>query len=429
MQLSKALVLHDVPFSSLLYVSKPLAALLTRRWAQILFFLLGIQTMRSASREDPSNLDQEFKFSALQNRATGRTLSAWHDLNSSCDSDCSSTPPAVASISYFGVLINGAVPKIPSVLLCAPDGSLILRYCTAVHWNGWFFVTSSTAPPEYDPVRFVLHARSGAPGARWATAGSSSFARIHISTALFHGAFPTPTVRGARVDLDLVRHRVGSLWFSVVIIFAFAAAGALRREELCEPILATFYGGWALANLARATTYLHAGQRDGAAIYSFLAAMQAGNLLLMINGRWVLLWLWYGGMQIAAAAALTPFGFHGASHPSAFFLPIGPVFVAISAFLTLHRRFTARRAIAIVAADRRAYDVAWRNVVAEHAAELQSLDRSIAQLQMRIKAGGGSEPPRQARQARSAIRKQLSSRWSEAVAEAAEESATKGKAD
>jgi hypothetical protein len=320
-----------------------------------------------------------------------------HSSNSSCDSEFLSPPPIFASISSFSVLFDGADPNISSHTMCAPDGSLILRYCSPVRWNGWFFVTSTTAPPEHDPVRFVLHARSGAPGAPWSPAGSSSFARIHVSTALFHGAFPTPTARGARSDLDLERHRVGSLWLSIAAAFALAAAGALRREELGEPLLAAFYAAWVLANLARAAAYLRAGQRDGAAVHGLLAATHAGNLLLMIRGHWTLQCLWHGGMQLAAAAVLCPFEFRGAAHPAAFFLPSGPVYVAIGAALALHRPRTARRAVALVAADRRAYDAAWREAAAERAGGLRSLERTVARLLARSEAvaAGCCKQPRQ----------------------------------
>ena len=162
-------------------------------------------------------------------------------------------------------MLDGIDSNVPYQTTHAFDGALILRYNSPVRWNGWFFANSLTTPPELDPVRFVLHARSGIPGEPWRPAGSSTYARIHISTALFHGTLATPTARGARVDLDLARRRVGSLWFSVVMTLSLAAAGALRREELGEPLLAAFYGVWALDNLAGAGAHLRAGQRDGAA--------------------------------------------------------------------------------------------------------------------------------------------------------------------
>jgi len=89
---------------------------------------------------------------------------------------------------------------------------------------------------------------------------------------------------------------------------------------------------------APAAAYLHAGQRVGAAVYGLLAAMHAGSLLLMINGHWVLQWLWAGGVQMAVEAVLDPFDYHRASHPWAIFLPLGPAQVPPSRCTVAARR-------------------------------------------------------------------------------------------
>jgi hypothetical protein len=426
MGLSKELVLRSVPFSLLWYVSKPLAAVLTRRRTQLLFFLSGIYAMANIPWNDQYNLDQEFRFSTLQYRGYRHTLpDPMFHMNSSSNAVCPNAPPLFASISSFGVLLDGVDPNIPSQILRAPDGSMIRRYFSPVRWNGWFFVTSSSAPYECDPVRFALHARSGAPGAPWAPAGSSSFARVHVSTVLFHGAFPTPAARGARADLDLARHRIGSLWQSVAAGLALAAAGALRREEFGEPILAAFYAAWVLANLACAATYLRAGQRDGPAVFGLLAATHAGNLLLMTSGRWVYQWLWYGAMQTVVAAVLSPFDVQGAAHPSSAILPVGAVYAAVGAAVTLRSALAVRRAVALVAADRRACDAAWRDAAAERAGELRALERRVARMRARAEADG---EPRQARRG-SLARRPRGEAEEEAVPTAEGGAQARGRAD
>ncbi len=174
-----------------------------------------------------------------------------------------------------------------------------------MEWQVLCHIHSRTAGARSGTL--YLYGRGNTLDSLWESVGSSSYAHIHVSTVLFHGALRTTTARGARVVLDLARQRAGSLWITVITCLALAVAGSLHQEELGDTIVMCFCAAWAASHIALASSYWRAGQNDSAVVYALLALMQAGNLALIAAGHWVETIAWYGAVSTFLAVVIYPF--------------------------------------------------------------------------------------------------------------------------
>ena len=140
--MSKNIALECVPFSSLLYVSKPLEGSLSRRRSQFFFFLIGCWTTMMAKEEKHEFSAQQFKFIALQTRSgvmctnDQRPLShppelCYRQANDSsfspapapCSADHQPPPPMLAEDFEFGLLLDGQlVAAVPELSFAAALG-------------------------------------------------------------------------------------------------------------------------------------------------------------------------------------------------------------------------------------------------------------------------------------------------------------------
>ena len=303
--MSKNIALECVPFSSLLYVSKPLEGTLSRRRSQFFFFAIGCWTMMMAKEERHEFSAQQFKFTVLQMRCrsacvldsgTSLKIRCQQDNYSEIDHTCIFKPagPMLSTLAEdfsLGLLFDGQeITAVPERRL--EISSLLLSFRAPVRWNGWFFITSRTAPAALDPVRFVLHARGGGAGDAWRPVGSSGYAQILLSTALFHTPYATPVARGARATFDLYRLRLGSIWHSTLMCFAMAAVGAVRLERFGKYVACAHYGAWVIVHVARTIHYAAAGQWPAVIASTALGVMQLGNVLLVRQECYMRLVFW-----------------------------------------------------------------------------------------------------------------------------------------
>jgi hypothetical protein len=308
-KLSKSIALACVPFSSLLYISKPFEGSLSRRRSQMFFCAVGLWTIMMAKEEQDAFSAQYFKLKILQFRS-GKSCDCTRSLpyNETLDTSKDICPlqkthlPAPAGIPTnrlfcaftkdlsFGLLFDG------SALINAAQTSegcdVFVSFPATVVWNGWFLVTPRTEHPDLDPVRFILLAKTE--GGSWRAVGSSGYARILVSTALFHTPYAVPMKRGEKVHFDLYRLRLGSIWQSAVVAFALCAAGVARLEWLGKHVASLHFLAWAVMHAVRACHYAAAGQLAGAAVFVALAVMQLGNLFLLRREWWQRMTIWCG---------------------------------------------------------------------------------------------------------------------------------------
>ena len=195
--------------------------------------------------------------------------------------------PDMSELS-FGMLVDGLEESDGVRYMAGCD--VMISFPAPIFWNGWFLVTPRTGHPDLDPVRFVLQARI--PGGGWRPVGSSGYARILVSTALFHTSYDMTTERGARVDFDLYRLRLGSIWQSTAVALSLGAAGMARFERLGKHIACLHFFSWVVLHVMRARHYAVAKQWAGVAVFLALAAMQLGNLLLCRREWWLRLAFW-----------------------------------------------------------------------------------------------------------------------------------------
>ena len=313
-EISKKMALERVPFSSLLYVSKPLEGTLSRKRSQFYFFAIGCWTMMMAKEERHEFSAQHFKLTVLQMRSKQACFSKQQETAHVLDCFSKQINDSKNSSKYtllsgfnlwhglaedfsFGLLLDGQ-EIINQPKRCTEDSSLVLSFTAPVLWNGWFLITSRTSPAALDPVRFVLYARGGGAGDAWRPVGSSGYARILVSTALFHTPYATPAARGARATFDLYRLRLGSIWQSTLMCFAMAAAGAARLEHLCKHVACAHFGVWVLVHAIRAIHYAAAGQWPAVVALTALGVMQLGNVLLIRRERYIFLIFWYSHCRL-----------------------------------------------------------------------------------------------------------------------------------
>lgn len=157
--------------------------------------------------------------------------------------------PESASIAQYGLLKDGC-PYGPAGT--ADRGEILLE--SAIPVNGYYFVTANSSV-EADPVKWIAEARLRN-GSAWESIGASewitSFVGLgteNVGPRLFPRiAFPTPTARGARVDLDMrpswPQTFVGLTWgYEWAVCFLVSAwAGKLRRENMVHPLFVTAMG-------------------------------------------------------------------------------------------------------------------------------------------------------------------------------------------
>ena len=159
----KSKALECVPFSSLLYVSRPLEGGLTRRRSQFFFFIIGCWTMMMAKEEHHVFSAQHFMFSVLQTRCGQACLDKGEPLCAPQFNGSAISPaqkplqicpplPILAEDFLVGLLLDGQpVAAVP--MRAIEPCSLLLSFPAPVQWNGWYFVTSRIAPSHLDPVR------------------------------------------------------------------------------------------------------------------------------------------------------------------------------------------------------------------------------------------------------------------------------------
>jgi hypothetical protein len=235
----KQAALRCVPFSSLVYLSRPWPAALSRRRTQAFFLLMAVLNMQAMIRSEKAVFPQfeVFRFTLLQTRTEPQLQSFPTDH---------STEPSTFKVDSFHTL-NGTLPRVSALGLLfngkelfAPhslyhdDRSIYLTFPYPVEWNGWYFATSCFSDPLLDPVRFALHAHDGA---AWVPVGSSSYVRTHVGFTFFHAPFLTPLGRGRRVFFDLSLSFPGKQAYNVGMELGLVACGAAGREELGTSVL------------------------------------------------------------------------------------------------------------------------------------------------------------------------------------------------
>jgi hypothetical protein len=390
--------MRGVPFTSIFYMPKPFAVVLSRRRTQFFFTIMGFWTVFMASKEKKSWHGQHFRFSIIEQRQgqleaqicagniqftkisqlpctnhsilrIGAGNMQFNKISHLLHSNHSCRDSETADIFSIGLLLDG--DEIPvSCSVQHVSRSVFLSFATQIEYNGWYFVTSKSKSPSHDPVSFSLHSSDGV---SWKVVGSSSYVRIHATTVFFHAHYRTSTARGKREVFDLYRLRVGSIWQSILTSFSLGLAGALKREDLGTPILCLFYGSWVVVHLIRAAHYLHAAQPTGCGLYLLLCTMQLGNLLLLLSEKWRLMPQWHGCLSVAVALLLCPFDYSGGVSAMTFYLPPGAVYLILGGIIEHHRLRTACWSYSLVAADRREYDMLWSRVAAQSAAEVTQL--------------------------------------------------------
>ena len=223
---SKRTSFKNVPFSSLIHIANPVAALLSRRRVQAVFFILSLWMLHVTLRNSPRFSSHRFKFLVFETRGEKGFDTSTPRSKSEPVGICISP-----KIESFGLLLDGRSVATRSVSNSSIADGIILDLPELIDWNGWFFVTSRTADPAADPMRFALLTENYL-GSGWQPVGSSSYAFLHSTTVLFHGSHPTSTDRGSREAFDPRHLRAGGgLWISVINYSGLAALGALGLEE------------------------------------------------------------------------------------------------------------------------------------------------------------------------------------------------------
>jgi hypothetical protein len=259
----------QVPFSSVFYCSNPLAAILTRRRAQIFYLLVAsLARIKDITHffEGPPKIDpateisRRLRFVEIERR------------DGSMRNTSSNVGP---SISTFGVMKKN-VPVGDVLFRRCGGGAIEYVFAQPVEWDAWYFQTSVDALCDQDPVRFYIQESDD--GIEWRTIGSSMAAQVAQTTIFLNGQFSTSPKRLHRHTFRLLRPTMCGYYILMLLgdlqNFGLAVCGFLGRERLgaCVPNIQAVC--FVLFQLAAAWSARPSEGDCSAFVYVYLAAMQ-----------------------------------------------------------------------------------------------------------------------------------------------------------
>ncbi|EKX30869.1 hypothetical protein GUITHDRAFT_122923 [Guillardia theta CCMP2712] len=182
---SLAIATKHLPLGSVFRCSNTIAAALSFTIFQLFYTSVGVLGLYGLAKEKVwygmsgrALSSSKFSFTILETRSA--QIRHWSDL------------PAWG-VSKEGHLLSHNHSQ---AVKLREDGAVTLELSLEdpIDFDGWFFNTSASRPPEYDPVKFKFHYWTGD---RWQAAGSSSDIDYAGSVIYLDGYFPTSSARGS----------------------------------------------------------------------------------------------------------------------------------------------------------------------------------------------------------------------------------------
>ena len=341
--------LASVPFASMFYCSNPLAAALSRRRIQLLFFVIAIffmpQLVQFARGRVPVPLmSQHFKFTVLARP---------HEALNTAQSGTSLFPRIAFtqdSVLVTLVAVNETI-----------DGNdLYFSFPSPFVWNGWHFKRND----NFSGMRFALYVHSTR--SQWRQVGSSTLMQMNFAsrTVFLNGEWLPPSPHASTLPLESPRPY--NIIFIHTVAFgnflAMSMLSAVGRVRLAANLgigRQSLFLAFFVYDTVRAPPFPGDYTFVSSACWSFI---EAGALVSTLCQQTLYMLMWYGGCCMVWAVMILPHGPEG--HRAALSLGIFGIFLfVLGAAVKAHQLYTRAAARAAIDVDRRHYDAIWAEVL------------------------------------------------------------------